>query len=47
MDKSYIFCDRLFSEYHDGVEDFIEFAILNSKNITLVAIWNFLENVFF
>ena len=32
MDKNWIFCDRLFDEYNDGVDDFLEFSILNSEN---------------
>jgi len=32
MDKTWIFCDRLSDEYSDGVDDFLEFAILNSEN---------------
>lgn len=26
------FYDRLFNEYYDGFDDFLEFVILNSKN---------------
>ena len=32
MDKTWIFCDRLSDKYSDGVDDFLEFAILNSEN---------------
>ena len=32
MDKTWIFYDRLSDEYSDGVDDFFEFAILNSEN---------------
>ncbi|XP_052295778.1 uncharacterized protein LOC127901818 [Citrus sinensis] len=32
MDKTWIFCARLSDEYSDGVDDFLEFAILNSEN---------------
>ncbi|KAH9792430.1 diacylglycerol O-acyltransferase [Citrus sinensis] len=32
MDKTWIFCDRLSDVYSDGVDDFLEFAILNSEN---------------
>lgn len=35
MDKTWIFCDRLFDEYFDG-DDFLEFSILNSKNRMLI-----------
>ena len=36
MDKKWIYCDRLSSEYRVGVDEFLEFAILNSENRMLI-----------
>ena len=46
MDKTWIFCDRLSDKYSDVVDDFLEFAILNSECqldvlVPLVVIWSF------
>lgn len=32
MDKTWIFFDRLSDEFYDGVDEFLDFAILNSEN---------------
>ena len=36
MDKSWIWSARVSKEYEDGVEGFVNFATLNSKNRRLV-----------
>lgn len=48
MDKTWICWDRLSNEYYDGVNDLLEFAILNFEDkcrldilIPLIVIWSF------
>ena len=33
MDKSWVHCTKLSSEYEDGIEEFMKFAIGNSESV--------------